>query len=649
VNDYIPYLIFGLVDGSIYGLAAMGLILTYKTSGVFNFGHGAIAAISAYVFYELKDRQGMPWGLAAVITVVGVGIVAGLAMELLGRRLAGVAISQRIVATVGILILLTAVATLIYGPQSRTLEPFLPDDVAFTISGVNVTADQLIVFFFGVGSAAALFIFFRLSELGTAMRAVVDDPELLDMTGQNPARVRRAAWVIGTTFASACGILLALRISVDPLLISLLVITAFGAATFGAFRSLPLTFVGGLIVGVLQNVTAKLIVPHPALNGLDINIPFIVLFLGLLLLPRGRLVEAGRTIKSKPRQRSTLDPRARAGGVAVMAGLILAAPFFAGTKMPLYVQAVPFALLFLSLGLLVRVSMQVSLCQVGFAAVGGAAGGHMLQNGVPWGLAILLGGLAAVPVGLLVAIPAIRLSGLYLGLATLGFGVFLSNFCYGKAPFFGNGTLAAPRPDLLGMDSDRGYYYLMVAILGVAIALVLVIERCRLGRLLRGMAESPLALTTHGGSINVTKGIIFAVSAFMAGIAGALTGPVNGLINGDAFIYFYSLVILAVYAICGTNVVVAALLATVLYKIVPGYVSDPDFALYLQVAFGAAAILAAIGSQGGGITSRLRLAAQRASGPRRSPATARLVRQGVPTFAARREPVLSMSASRESS
>ncbi len=141
--------------------------------------------------------------------------------------------------------------------------------------------------------------------------------------------------------------------------------------------------------------------------------------------------------------------------------MLLLVPNLAGSRLPVYNIAMTQVLLFLSLHLLVRTSGQISLAQVGFAAVGAAGFGHMLGNGVPFFLALLIGGLICLPVALVVAVPAIRLSGLYLALATLGLGITLAQYAYDKPYMFGS-QLLTRRPG--GFDDDKSYYYLLLAV-----------------------------------------------------------------------------------------------------------------------------------------------------------------------------------------
>ena len=601
MKEYIPYLIFGIVTGSIYGICAMGLVLTYKTSGVFNFGHGAVCALSAYAFFDLRQERGVPWPVAAFLVVFVIGPLVGLVMERLAAGLAPVSTAYKIVGTVGLLVFIQALIVLRYSGQGRRFDYFFPQDEAFSVQGVGVTVDSCITVGIGAAAAIGLFAFFRYTRLGTAIRGVVDDPQLLDMTGESPTRVRRTAWVIGSIFASASGILFAsTQQQVDVNVLSILIVQAFGAATIALFRNLPMCFVGGVIVALAQKLVSKdLSTTSEQLAGLDLTVPFIVLFIGLLVIPRKHLVEVGRAVKPRAAKASRLTLRDRRIVMGLAFAAALSVPAFSGTHQIAWNVAATQVALFMSLHLLVRVSGQISLGQIGFAAIGASTFAHMLGRGMPWLLALLIAGLICIPVSLVIAVPAIRLSGLYLGLATFGFGIVLNQFFYAKDYMFGFGSVDTERPGFWDMNtSESHYYYLLLAIAVAAIGIVLWIERSRLGRLLRGMADAPVALATLGLSVNISRTIVFCVAGFLAGISGALYASMFGAVSAESYFFIQSLIVLAVLAISGRRTVVAAVVAPILLYVVPNYITNEDFYQVLQMFFGLAAIFAAIGSQG---------------------------------------------------
>ncbi|MCU1691102.1 MAG: putative Sulfate-transporting ATPase [Frankiales bacterium] len=606
-------LVTGLATGSVYAVAGLGLALTYKTSGIFNIGYGAVAAGGALVMYTLWVDLGLPWPLAALVAGLGYGVVAGLLVERLSAALAKTPTTSRIVGTVGLVLLVQGVTTLAYGDAALPYPDFLPLD-SVAVLGARVSVKQIVIVLVGIAAAGGLLALLRYTRTGTAMQAVVDDPDLLDMAGTDPLRVRRTASVIGGVLAALSGILIAPALGLDAILLVLLVVQAFGAVALGRFTDLGLTYLGGLVVGVAQAVLGQLVVGSPSLSSLPSSTPFLILF-GVLLLSRpGRLKELGTPVRPVPLNSSRLTGPARLATNGTGLVLLLLVPFLVGGRLVVFSNALAYVVLFLSLALLVNFSGQVSLCQVGFAAVGAAAfATFTTERGLPWLVALLLAGLAVVPVGALIAIPAIRLAGLFLALATLGFGILLAQVGYGLPVLFGgakNGSVSAPRPDLF--SGDRAYYYVLVAAALAVSALVVGIDRSRLGRLLRAMGDAPTALSTAGLQVKVTQVLVFCLSAFLAGISGALLVPVTGFASQNSFSFFNSLIVLALLTICGRRTVPSAFAAAALLAVLPSYL-DSEVLLRLQpVVFGALATAVAVATGVRGSTGRLDAAAERA-------------------------------------
>jgi ABC-type branched-subunit amino acid transport system ATPase component/branched-subunit amino acid ABC-type transport system permease component len=595
VQEFLPFIVIGLTAGSVYGLAGTGLVLTYKTSGVFNFAYGAIAAVAAYVFYWLHVQQGMGWQLAAALCLFVLGPFMGLLLELLTRMLSQVGTQYQIAGMIGLTLGIEAVLRL-WGnswsdPGQYVLFPdFLPTET-FTVFDVNVGYNQLITMVIALVSAIGLYLFFRWSRLGVAMRAVVDNPDLANISGTNPTRVRRWAWVIGTMFAAMSGLLLGPTIGVSAFLLILLVVQAFGAAAVGYFSNLPLTYVGGLLIGIAAALSTKYINDITWLGGLPISIPFIVLFVALLVTPRRLLALRRSPPPPPPHSAYTAPPRVSITGGLVLVAVLVFIPDMVGLKLAAWTIAVMYVILFLSLGLLVRLSGQVSLAQLGLAAVGAAAFGHLVSDhSIPWLPAVLLAGLIAVPVGAVIAIPAIRLSGVFLALATLGFGIMLENMFYTQDIMFGptSAGVHATRPSI--GQTDRGYYYVVLGAAVICAIVVVALTRGRLGRLLRGLSDSPLALDTQGTTINLTRVIVFCISAFLAGIFGALYAGFVGSINGTSFPAFNSLTILALVLLVVGGAPWYAITAAAALQLIPAYVDAPNISIYLQMLFGFAVI-----------------------------------------------------------
>jgi ABC-type branched-subunit amino acid transport system ATPase component/branched-subunit amino acid ABC-type transport system permease component len=623
MNALLPFVILGITAGSVYGLTATGLVLTYKTSGIFNFAQGAVATTGAYIFYILHDDVlHLPAVPTALICVFVVGPVLGLGMEAMARRLADASATMKVVATIGLVLVVQGFFSATFGTLARTFPAWLPQRT-FDIGGVFIGADQMIITGIALAASVALFVFFRRTRLGLAMRGVVDNPELLDLGGTSPAVVRRWSWVIGSSFAVLAGILLAPSLNLDATVLTLLVVQAFGAAAIGRFSSLPLTYVGGLVIGIIASVATKYVVTgSAALAGLPASIPFIVLFLVLVFTPRSKLADR-RVSRPRPVAVYAAPARVQLAGAVVLAAVLLAVPHLVNAgQLPYWSDGLTQVVLFLSLGLLVRTSGQVSLCQAAFAAIGATTMGHLTAGfGLPWGAALLLAGLAAVPIGAFIAIPAIRLPGVFLALATFGFGVTMEQMGYPLWIMFGSSSLGQVVKRPAFAQGDIAYYYLMLAFVVAASLLVVWLVRSRLGRLLAGLADSPVALATHGTSVVVTRVLVFCIAAFLAGISGALFGGVVHTVTSTDFASFSSLTLLALLVIMPGREPWYAFGAGFALVIIPSWISTGGtVGDWLNVLFGVAAVQVAIGLVPR--NERLHGFLDRIGGRRRPPATA---------------------------
>lgn len=599
VAELLPFIVAGLTAGSVYGLAGVGLVLTYKTSGVFNFAHGALATVGAYVFYVLVHEQELPWQLAALVVVVIVGPAIGLVLELITRRIGTAPLATQVASTVGLLLAIVAVVQLSFpATEIRRVEVFLSADFV-TWGETRVRVADIITFGFAALVTAVLAGFFRWSRSGVKMRAVVDNPPLLALFGISPAATRRSAWILGSMLVTASGVLFSPLLALDPFTLTFLVVAAFGAAAVGAFTSLPGTFGGGLAIGAVAALCQKWFLSGP-LSGLSSSLPFVVLFLVLLFFPR-RFLAGKRFVAQRTRPSWTPPVQVRVMSSLALVALLLLVPSFAGVHLTDWTLMVALTILFLSLSLLVKTSGQVSLCHITFAAMGATAFSHFaVDRGMPWILALLAAGLVVVPVGAVLAIPAIRLTGLYLALATFGFGLTLQHMFYATDLMFGDtgSGVPMPRPDFVhGISGDEGFYYVTIAFAVGAAALVFTLINTRLGRLLRGISDSPLAVETNGANAHVTRVLVFCVSTFLAAIAGALGGVASQSASAESFNPFTSLIYFVVIVVVIGGEPWNAVLAASALTLVPSYSSSPDAAAMVQLVFGALAILLAVVSR----------------------------------------------------
>ena len=620
MSEFILFVVTGLAAGSVYALAGVGLVLSFKTSGVFNFAHGALATVAAYSFFELFVTRGWSWQLAAFTSVVVIGSIMGLLLEPFSRRLRHASLPMQVAGTVGLLLVVQSLVALFYPDEEFRQVPGFLKQGGFELAGAPIQWADAVTFCFALGATLLLTLVLHRTRAGVATRALVDNDELLSLNGISPNRVRRGTWVVGAMLAAASGVLFAPLLALNSLQLTLLVVSAFGAAAVGRFSNLSLTFIGGLLIGVGASLVTRYLA-DPMWIGLAPSLPFVVLFVIILFTRR-----PGSAFKAPPPFRSGSTWSAPAPiqiglGLAVF-GFLAVVPTFAGIHLTEWTAALGGIVLFLSLALLVRTSGQVSLCHVAFMAIGATSFYHLTADkGFPWFVAILVAGAIAIPVGALLAIPAIRLSGLYLALATFGFGVLVQYMFYSRDFMFGaiaSGGLPLARPVLWGASDplgDTGYYYLALLFCLAAAVGIVALTRSRLGRLLRGLGNAPTALETTGAAVNVTRVLVFCISAFLAAIAGVLIGVARTTVSANDYQPLTSLTYLALIMIVLGREPWNAVMAGLALYVIPSYFSGGDVPIYMQLVFGVSAVLLAVLPAGpGGPPAAIRTRIDRAFG-----------------------------------
>jgi branched-subunit amino acid ABC-type transport system permease component len=596
MKSYLPYVVIGLNTGAVYALASLGLVLTYRTSGVFNFAHGAVGMFATYAFYSL--RQHVPTAVAVLVAVLVVAPLLGFVVHVLFRRLAGAGAAAAIVASVGLLVGLQGLAVVIYGGQTRQVAAIFPT-WSYRAFGVNVGIDQTLVVVISVAAALTLLAFFQLTPLGLRTRAVVDNRGLSGLVGTNAAAVTRTSWMLGAAFAGASGILFAPFVGLDSILLTLLVVAAFGAAAVGRLQSLPLTVLAAFGLGVAQSLATKITGEIGAkwLIGLSSSLPFLLLFFVLVLSRRGTLREAPTTRRAPKRGRtragrSQLPVRAMVITVVVAAAL---PPFVSASRVLTLTTAVAMALVFGSLRLLVGLSRLLSLGHAVFVVLGATTLAHLESAGVPYIPALILAGLIVMPLGAALAFPALRLSSLYLGLATFGFGILAESLLFPTGLVFGSDALASlRRPGFLA--GDLAFYYFALAVVVIALVVVELVRATRLGRILTALSDSPTAVDSLGISPLASRVVTFAFSAFLAAIAGGLFGSLVQSLTPNSFTFFHSLLWVTVLVVAGSRTFSGTVLAAVLLVIVPSVATG--LSEWQPVAFGMAAVFLAQADNG---------------------------------------------------
>lgn len=278
-------IVSGLAVGALYGLMALGLVLIYKTADVVNFGHGDMAAFGTFLAFTLLVVWQWPVLPALALTLLLAGLlgvfVEGLVMRPARARRAPVL--ALVVATLGIAQVLNGAVGALWGRQVKSLPPVVKGP-PLRLGEVIVTREQLFNLGIGLALALALFLFFRLSKHGIALRAVAHNPTAARLMGIGVNRMLAVAWALGAGLGAAAGVLIAPATFLEPDTMNFVLIRAFAAAVLGGFTSLPGAIVGGLALGVLENLVAGYIATE-----LKAAFAFVLIVVVLAVRPAGLL------------------------------------------------------------------------------------------------------------------------------------------------------------------------------------------------------------------------------------------------------------------------------------------------------------------------------------------------------------------------
>ena len=582
-DKIILFVIVGITLSAIYAMAAAGLVVTYTTSGIFNFAQGAIGMILTYTYWQLKVAWGIQTLVALLLTVlVAAPILGALIERILMRRLVRAPLVAQLVATVGLLAFFVGLADTIWPSDTyRSIGQFYGAD-KIQIGTTFIPWYRIITIIVGVIVAIALWALLHKTRVGVAMRAVVDNRDLAALNGARPGMLSMLAWALGSSMAAIAGIFLAMDLGqLSSQGLTFFIVDAFAAAIIARLRSLPMTLVGGAVIGFSLSFQRNFLDLGQRWSPAQIAIPSIILFLALLFVPQARI--EGRRIGRAIVARVPSLKRAATGFVAlfVVIAILAAALDRVGVRRVEIAMILAFGML--SLVPLTGWAGQISFAQITFMGIGAWAatefsnsggavfGLHLYPTGSPLGLVAAV--VVVVPIGLLMALPALRLQGLYLALASMAFAlmavplffdqpeVFASSSRYG-APIGIFGFHFNEAFSVLGINfgADAGFLLLTTALFGIVGFGVVALRRGAFGRRLIALRDSPAACATLGVNLRATKFAVFGISAGIAGFAGALFAVAQGSAQATDFTAYQGLPLLLLLVVGGVAVVSGAVL-----------------------------------------------------------------------------------------
>jgi branched-subunit amino acid ABC-type transport system permease component len=602
-EDLFRSVLQGLPPGTAYALIALGFVLAYKTSGVFNLAFGAQAYISAAMYFQARVEWGWNIVPALVLSVVVLAPLIGVVLErVIFRHLRTSTAVAKLVVAIGLTVALPSLFDVIVGfdpVAGRTPEGIVPHgaDVFYDPFGVyRFSRNELVGMAVAVVAMGALAALFRFTDLGLRMRAVVESYRMTELAGIRSDRVAAFSWALSSLFAGLAGVLIAPRFNTLAAgdFFSLMVV-GIAAAAVGRLVSLPRALAGGLGLGILIAL-ANTFLPrwstdHPLLGQIQENVtpamPFLVLFGLLVLWP------AVRTTKEQTDPLSGVDPPPPSLAAATRSPLltrltqVAAVLFFLLTGWVVFTradaswlflvtQAVIIGTIFLSITVITGMAGEISLCQGTFAAIGGFAAFQLTDRmGTSVLLAAFIGAAIAAAVGALLSLPVLRLGGVWVAIATLAFAYFFDSVMI-KLPWVGGGDTSilqgtrVPRPTIGPWDlaDDKKFLVLAIVVFVVVALAVIQIREGTVGRTLRAVRGSEVAAQSIGISPARARLIAFAVSAFIAGLGGALLAMHQENVNyGSNFAPFVALFWLVIVVSLGSRTVEGAAQAAIAFAL----------------------------------------------------------------------------------
>jgi len=531
--------LLGVITGVTYGLLGVGLTLVYRTSRVLNFAHGEIGALPAILVAVLVLNHGWSWWLAVPVCLVLAAGLGAATEVVVVRRLTRAPRLIVLVATIGVAQLLFVCNLLI--PRTGKLggSPYpAPIHATFTVGNLRLNAGHLMILVAAPLIVLALNLFLQRSALGMASRAAAENREAALLAGVPAARVSLIVWVIASVLAATCAILVG---PTRPILTQValgpsLMVRSLAAALIGGLRRLPQVLVGGIAIGVVELLVAW---NYPTGGLLEMTLFVIVvvsLFLRRDLGQQARGTEESSwslagTLRPIPRALASLDRVRLARRMALVVGVVAAVvgPLaLDNSQRVLASSVVLFALAGLSLVVLTGFAGQVSLGQFAFVALGALVGGRMAQLGYPAWVGVVYATAAGGVAALVIGVSALRIRGLFLAVATLGFALAASTWLFGQPWLVASdgSSRRIPRPKLWSIDfhHELPYYWLCLAVFCAVALLVHHLRSTGVGRTMMAVRDNERAAATLSVSPRRAKLVAFVVAGMIAGLAGYFYG-----------------------------------------------------------------------------------------------------------------------------
>ena len=567
--------IAGAASGALFALVATGLMIQFRSSGILNLGLGAVATVSSYLFLYASGSWGWSMPVSIVVSIlVGMGI-CGLFQFLVVRPLRNSPTVAKIAATIGLMLTLTAVVVLWFGPltpPSATLFGEDPESLHFGHPAFIVASNRIWFVIITVVITVALWAIYRFTRFGRATRAAADNQRAAEGLGYSAQRLELVNWVIGGGLAAVAGICLGTISPPSSTSITGVLLVAIAIALLAKFQSFGIMLVAGIVVGALQALaTFKSANLQSAthLTGWSDALPLIVIVGAVLIGGRGIAAKGARIEPPFPDAPVVRHPFIGTGAVAVIAvGWILLVPSWLVD--PTTVSIISF-IWALSVVVVTGYAGQISLAQLSFAGLGAfiAAKSAVVWH-LPFPVPVLVGGLVAMVIALAVGAPSLRVRGLNLAVITLGIAMVADVMFFADVSVTGgqNG-IPIPAAKFLGINLNDLTHARSYSIAALVIAVLLgfgvaMLRKTSVATRMLAIRSNERGAAASGISAARTKLIAFMIGGFIAGAGGAMEAYRELQINWTNFSFTFSLLLVGYAYLGGITSISGAIAAGIL-------------------------------------------------------------------------------------
>jgi ABC-type branched-subunit amino acid transport system ATPase component/branched-subunit amino acid ABC-type transport system permease component len=550
MDKFSLFLLLGLGAGGAYALLGLGAVLIYRSSGIVNFAQGAFAAVGAMIYYELQGH--LPVAIVVLAAIAATALLGALTQILIMRPLRNASPIARVVATLAILAAILQYGITRWGQGAPFVTGFLPSGRITLWGSVAIGQDRIVILACTVLLTAVLWAAYKFTRFGMATTAVAHSEQGTAALGWSPGRLSVGNWALGGALAGLAGVLLVSITGLDVNVLTLSVVPALAAALLGGFVSFPYVLVGGLLIGILESETTG----YVTAPGWPEVVPFAVLI--------GVLVIRGKPLPSRSHLADRLprigNGRLRLGWIGF--GILITAAslqLFTGNWAQAVLASATLGIICLSLVVVTGYCGQLSLAQYALAGVGALLAARSNQVwGLPFPVAVIFGAVATIPIGVIVALPAIRARGVSLAVATLGLATIITDLVLSNPSYTGGfltGTVVRP-PTIFGWSVDPAahplrYIGLVTLIFAAAAIGVANLRRGRIGRGLIAVRDNERAAASLGLGVVASKLYAFGVGALLAALGGALIAFEHPNVDFTAFPVLSSVTIVMTSVIGG--------------------------------------------------------------------------------------------------